>query len=343
MKKLMNTLYITRDKAYLSLDGQNIVISENNKTIAKLPLLNFESIVYFGYPGISPKLLGYLAENNIPISFLTPQGKFLARVNGEYHGNIILRKKQYLISEDEAQSIEISRNMIFGKVANQKFVLSKFSREYEKRINMECIKNVIEQLNFYLPKIKEAKDNKTLRGYEGFCAELYFSVLDNLILVNKENFYIKDRNKRPPKDNVNAMLSFLYTLLANDCSTALETVGLDPYCGFLHADRAGRISLGLDLMEELRPVVVDRFVITLINKKIINDKHFESKSTEGVYFTEEGKKIILKYWQEKKEEEIIHPFLEEKIKYGLIPYSQALLLSRHLRDDIKGYPPFLWR
>ena len=265
MKKLLNTLYITNDKAYLRLDGDDIVVEENGEIIGKVPLLNFESIVYFGYPGASPALLGYLAKNNIPISFLTPYGKFLARVNGEYHGNIVLRKEQYLISDKENRKVLIARNMIFGKVANQKFVLDKFAREYKERIETENILKASEILNTYLDKILICENSEVLRGYEGYCAEKYFSVLDDLILKNKNNFYIKDRNKRPPKDNVNAVLSFLYTLLAHDCASALETVGLDPYCGFLHTEVPGRISLALDLMEEMRPVVVDRFVISLIN------------------------------------------------------------------------------
>lgn len=342
MKKMLNVLYITRPNVYLKLDGENIVIEENNNVLAKLPLINFESIVSFGYPGASPALLGYLCEQNKPISFVTQHGRFLSRVNGEYHGNIVLRKKQYLLSESNS-SILISRNMIFGKVANQKFVLDKFMREYNKRIPIEKIKDASLELNAYLTKILECDDKETLRGYEGYCANVYFNVLDSLILQNKDVFYFKERTRRPPLDNVNATLSFLYTLLAHDCASALETVGLDPYCGFLHSDRAGRLSLALDLMEEMRPIIVDRFVISMINKQILKEKYFEKKENGAVYFTDEGKQIILKNWQERKFEEIKHPFLDEKIQYGLIPYSQALLLSRVLRNDIEEYPPFLWR
>lgn len=343
MKKLLNTLYITKPNTYLRLDGENIVIEEDENILGKLPLINFESIVYFGYPGASPKLLGYCAEKNIPICFLTKNGRFLARVNGEYHGNIILRKKQYLISEDKKQSVLIARNFIFGKVANQKFVLDKFCREYNKRIDISNIQKISNNLNEYLKKILICEDLEKLRGYEGYCATLYFSVFNDLILVNKDIFYFNERTKRPPLDNVNAMLSFLYTLLSHEVSSGLETVGLDPYCGFLHADRAGRISLALDLMEEMRPVIVDRFVITLINKQIVKETHFEKKENGAVYFTEDGKRIIIEQWQKRKTDEIIHPFLDEKINYGLIPYTQSLLLSRMLRDDIPEYPPFLWR
>lgn len=256
---------------------------------------------------------------------------------------LYLRKSQYLISEKENEKILIARNMIFGKVANQKFVLDKFAREYKKRINMDNILKVSETLNSYLEKILICENDEKLRGYEGYCAEKYFSVLDDLILKNKDNFYIKGRNKRPPKDNINATLSFLYTLLAHDCASALETVGLDPYCGFLHTDIPGRISLALDLMEEMRPVMVDRFVISLVNKQVLNEKHFEKNTSQGIQFTEEGKKIILKEWQNRKQDEINHPFLDEKIKYGLIPYTQALILSRNLRGDLVEYVPFLWR
>ena len=342
MSTIKNVIYIVSD-SYLRLDGENLIIEIDKIKKPPIPLVNIESIVLFGYHGVSPLLFGYCSEHNIPITFLTGSGRFLTRVNRDFHGGIFLRKKQYLLSENEDESILIARNMIYGKVANQKYVLKKFCREYEKRIDISQIENVVKQLNQYLEKIAKCSEKDILRGYEGNCASLYFGVLNNLILQNKEDFYIHDRNKRPPLDNVNAMLSFLYALLENDCSCALESVGLDPYCGFMHADRPGRRSLACDLMEEMRAVMVDRLVIRIINKKIIKSIHFEEKENGSIYLNNEGKQILINEWQKRKKEEITHPYLQEKIIYGLIPHKQAMLLSRTLREDIEEYPPFLWR
>lgn len=342
MGNLKNVVYVLSD-SYLRLDGENLIIEKDGEKKPPLPLINIESIILMGYHGVSPMLFGYCAEHNIPITFLTSTGRFLTRVNRDFHGGIFLRKKQYLISENKDESINIARNFIYGKVLNQRFVLRKFCREYERRIDTSKLESTIEQMNIYLEKISKCTDTGTLRGYEGNCASLYFGVLDSLILQNKDKFYIHERNKRPPLDNVNAMLSFLYALLETDCSCALESVGLDPYCGFMHSDRPGRRSLACDLMEEMRAVMVDRLVIKLINKNIIKSSYFDQKENGAVYLNEEGRKVIINEWQKRKSEEITHLYLKEKITYGMIPHKQAMLLSRTLRGDMSEYPPFIWR
>jgi CRISPR-associated protein Cas1 len=287
--------------------------------------------------------MGECAKRGIQMSFFSPYGKFLCRVTGENHGNVLLRKQQYRISDDEICSCGIARNFILGKVYNCRWSIQRTIRDHELRVDVDKCKNVTMFLSTALDKIKEQKDLDTLRGIEGECAALYFGVYNELILNQKETFIFDGRNKRPPMDEVNAMLSFGYTLLANDCAAALEGVGLDSYVGFMHRDRPGRKSLALDLMEELRPVLVDRMVLTLINNRQIRKEHFVKSESQTVRFTEEGRKKFLTAWQEHKREEITHPYLNEKISWGLVPHVQSLLLARYLRGDMDGYPPFLWK
>ncbi|PEK59717.1 subtype I-C CRISPR-associated endonuclease Cas1 [Bacillus pseudomycoides] len=343
MKKLLNTLFITQPDVYLSLDGDNIVLLKEKEKIGRLPLHNLESIVSFGYTGTSPALMGYCAEKNISLVFLTLNGRFLARVIGKSKGNVILRKKQYRISEDEVMSAKIARNFIIGKIYNNKWVIERMTRDYPLRIDVDQFKGISQHLSSIILEVRECEDLERLRGLEGQAAISYNKLFNQMILQQKEDFYFNRRSRRPPLDNVNAMLSFAYTLLANDVSSSLEGVGLDAYVGFLHRDRPGRVSLALDVMEELRGVYADKFVLSLINKKVVNKGDFLKKENGAVIMTDEARKKFLTAWQNKKQEKITHPYLGEKISWGLLPHAQALLLARYLRNDLDEYPPFLWK
>ncbi|WP_207695814.1 CRISPR-associated endonuclease cas1 [Enterococcus sp. DIV0212c] len=342
MKKLLNTLFITSSDAYMALDGENIVVKIDEKK-NRVPLHNIEAIVTSGYLGASPALMRKCAEKNIGITFLTNTGKFGSRVTGGTTGNVTLRKKQYRLSDIEAESLEIARHFIIGKLYNQRWMLERMTRENPMRVDVERFKQISGELKKYIEDIRQVGDLESLRGIEGQAANRYFLLFDQMILQQKSDFGFYGRNRRPPLDNVNAMLSLAYTLLAQECAAALETVGLDPYVGFMHQDRPGRASLALDLMEELRGVYADRFVLTLINKKMVTEKDFVKKESGAVILTDDGRRTFFQKWQEKKQEQIQHPFLGEKINWGLVPYTQALLLSRFLRDDLDGYPPFLWK
>jgi len=343
MKKLLNTLYVTQPDVYLSLDGDNIVLIKEQEKLARLPLHNLESVVAFGYTGVSPALMGYCAERNISLVFLTMNGRFLARVIGESKGNVVLRKKQYQVSEDEVLSAKIARNFLVGKIYNQKWIVERMTRDYPLRIDMAQFKAVSQQLSSVLPDVRACEDLERLRGLEGQAAVNYNRVFDQMILQQKEDFYFRGRSRRPPLDNVNAMLSLAYTLLAHDVASALEGVGLDAYVGFLHRDRPGRASLALDVMEELRGVYADKFVLSLINKKMVTNGDFLKKENGAVLLKDEARRSFLAAWQNKKQEKITHPYLGEKISWGLVPHVQALLLARYLRGDLDEYPPFLWK
>ena len=343
MRKLLNTLFITSEKATLSLRGETVCVEIDKQKVGQFPLHTLESIICFSYHGATPAFMGACAEKNVNLSFFTPYGKFLCRVVGESSGNVLLRKQQYRMSDCLEESCKVARNFILGKVYNSRWSIDRTVRDHELRIDVEKCKNVIKYLNDAMAKIRDEGNLDSLRGIEGECASLYFSIFDDLILNQKEIFIFKGRTRRPPLDEVNAMLSFGYTLLTNDCAKALEGVGLDSYVGFMHRDRPGRKSLSLDLMEELRPILVDRFVLTLINNRQIKGQHFRTSESNAIQFTDEGKKIFLAAWQEHKREEIKHPYLNEKISWGLLPHVQALLLARYIRGDIEEYPPFLWK
>lgn len=342
MKKLLNTLFITSPDAYMALDGENIVVKIDEQK-KRVPLHNIEAIVTSGYLGTSPALMRKCAEKSISITFLTSTGKFGSRVTGGTTGNVTLRKKQYRISDEESESVAIARHFIIGKLYNQRWILERMTRDNPMRVDSERFKQISGELKKYIEDIRQVDDLETLRGIEGQAANRYFLLFDQMILQQKKDFGFYGRNRRPPLDNVNALLSLAYTLLAQECAAALETVGLDPYVGFLHQDRPGRTSLALDLMEELRGIYADRFVLTLINKKMVTSNDFVKKESGAVLLTDDGRRKFFQQWQAKKAEQIQHPFLGEKINWGLVPYAQALLLSRFLRDDLDGYPPFLWK
>jgi len=348
MKKLLNTLFVMSSNRYLSLDGENVVIlskddSGNDTEIGRLPLHNLESIVTCGYTGASPAFMRACASKDISLNFMSSNGKFIARIVGEVKGNVTLRREQYRIADDVDRSINIAKNFITAKIYNSKWVIERAIRDYPLRIDTEKLKAKSVFLGNSLHMARDTQDDGQLRGIEGEAASVYFSVFDDLILQQKDGFFFKSRNKRPPLDNVNAMLSFAYTLLAGMCASALETVGLDPYVGFLHKDRPGRISLALDLMEEFRAVMADRFVLTLINKKIVNKAGFIQKENGSILMDDNTRKDFLNAWQSKKQDKIVHPFLDEKIEWGMVPYVQAILLARFIRGDIDGYPPFFWK
>ncbi len=343
MKKLLNSLFVTQPDVYLSLDGDNIVLQKEQEKLGRVPLHNLESVVSFGYTGASPALMGYCAERNISLVFHTMNGRFLARVIGESRGNVVLRKKQYRVSEDETQSAHIARNFIVGKIYNQKWMIERATRDYPMRVDVEKFKEVSQQLSAIILEVRACEDLERLRGLEGQAAISYNKLLDQMILQQKEDFYFHIRSRRPPLDNVNAMLSFAYTLLANDVASALEGVGLDAYVGFLHRDRPGRASLALDVMEELRGVYADKFVLTLINKRMVSKDDFLKKENGAVIMKDEARRSFLSEWQNKKQEKITHPYLGEKISWGLLPHVQSLLLARYLRGDLDEYPPFLWK
>lgn len=343
MKKLLNTLFVLSEDAYLTLEGENVVIKHADQESGRFPLHTLEGIISFAYPGASPALMGACAKREINLCFNTPNGRFLARTCGSANGNVLLRRTQYRVADDPVLSCRIARNMVFGKVYNSRWSVDRTLRDHAARVDAVKLQNVCGRLQAALEGISISEDLNSLRGMEGDSAAEYFSVFDDLILGDKESFFFKERNRRPPLDNVNAMLSFVYSLLANDCASALEAVGLDSYVGFLHRDRPGRVSLALDLMEELRPCAADRFVLTLINNRVVSTSDFVHSEAGSILMEDDGRKKIIKAWQERKREIIKHPYLREKVQWGLVPYVQALLLARYLRGDIDGYPPFLWK
>jgi CRISPR-associated protein Cas1 len=343
VRKLLNTLYVMTESCYLTLDGQNIVIQDGEKMLGRFPLHTLENIVCFTYKGASPALMGACAERKIGMSFFSPRGAFLARIVGKEYGNVLLRKEQYRISDDENRSIGYAKNMIAGKVFNSRWSIERTLRDHAYRVDAGKLKQISDTLYGTLPKIDGTLSVDELRGIEGKAAEQYFSVLNDMILNQKEDFFFTTRNRRPPLDNVNAVLSIAYTVLAGECANALSSVGLDPYVGFMHGDRPGRTSLALDLMEELRPVLADRFILTLINTKAIRAIHFDKQKDNAVLLNEDGRKVFFNAWQTHKKEMITHPYLKVKMEWGLVPYVQALLLARTIRGDVDEYPPFLWK
>ncbi len=343
MRQLLNTLFVTSEDIYLSLEGENVVANREGQTVARYPLHTLQSIVSFSYAGASPALMGACAQREVGLAFCSPRGKFLARVAGQAQGNVLLRRMQYRAADDPLQSCRVARNMIFGKVYNARWSVERTRRDHALRIDEVRFSTASEQLQRLLPQIMRETSLDSLRGLEGTGAAAYFSVLDEMILQGKETFFFRERSRRPPLDAFNALLSFAYALLAHDCASALESVGLDAYVGYLHRDRPGRESLALDLMEELRPCFADRFVLTLVNNRTLKASDFDFRESGAVLLTDAGRRTFLSKWQERKKEIITHPFLEEKLPWGLVPYVQSLLLARYLRGDLDEYPPFLWK
>lgn len=342
MKKLLNTLYVTLEDAYLSLDGENVVVKRKEEMVMRLPLHNLESIVAFNYVGASPALIRKCTQNRISISFFMGD-QYCGRFVGQENGNVLLRKKQYQISDTPEECLNISKNMILGKIYNEKYVLNRALRDHALQIDTDRVGHAVGLLKEAMEAVGKCTDMDQLRGYEGEAATNYFRVFNELILQNKDSFCFTGRNRRPPLDRVNALLSFSYSLLANECAGAAYSVGLDPYVGFMHRDRPGRKSLALDLMEELRSPIADRFVLTLINKRQLDAEDFEITEGGAVLMKTDSRRAVIQAWQEMRREQIMHPFLKEKISVGLIPYVQAMLLARYLRGDLNAYPPYFKR
>lgn len=343
MKKLLNTLYVTTQGAYLSREGETVLVRVEKETRLQVPIHTLAGIVCFGQVSCSPFLLGLCAERGVGVSFLTEYGRFLARVQGPVSGNVLLRREQYRWADDEEKSSSMARFFITGKIANSRTVLQRATRDHGGKAGAEAMENAAGKLRFSLTQLQPVNSLDTLRGIEGDAAGAYFSVFDHLITSQKEDFQFHERSRRPPLDNVNCLLSFVYTLLMHDVRSALETVGLDPAVGFLHRDRPGRAGLALDIMEEFRPVLADRLVLSLINLGVVKKSGFHRSETGAVLMDDDTRKSLLVAYQKRKQEEINHPFLNEKVEIGLLPFAQALLLARHVRGDLDGYPPFLWR
>ena len=343
MKQLLNTLFVTSEDAYLSLENDNVVVQRDKTVLAKIPLRSLEQILSFSYKGASPALMGQCAQTGTGLSFYTPRGRYLCSILGENNRNVLLRRSQYRFADDTDSSARFARSFVIGKIFNSRWVLERTKRDHNLRVNVERLSGQSQALSGYLKQVSGCNDVDAIRGLEGLAAKDYFYVFDDLILRSKDDFFFEQRSRRPPLDRMNALLSFSYSLLTGDCLAALQGVGLDPYVGFLHVDRPGRPSLALDLMEEFRPALADRFALTLVNLGSISAGDFEQRENGGVFLNDAGRKTVLAAWQKRKQEVITHPFLGEKMPWGLIPYVQALLLARAIRGDIDTYPPFMWK
>lgn len=343
MKQLLNTLFVTTQGAYLAKDGETVSVRIEEEVALRVPIHTLHGIVCFGRVSVSPFLMGFCAERGVGLSFLTENGRFLARVYGPVSGNILLRREQYRKSGIEAESAEVARSVVIAKIANCRTVVLRAVREKPEGSGAEALSRAANRLSWVVEELQAPRRLDVVRGHEGDAARVYFEVFDHLITEAKDSFFFRGRSRRPPLDNVNTLLSFLYTLLTHDVAGALEGVGLDPAAGYLHRDRPGRASLALDLVEELRPVLADRLAVTMINRRQVRPDGFRKTESGAVEMDEATRKEVLAAYQKRKQEEVVHPFLKERVSYGIVPHVQALLLARHLRGDLDGYPSFLWR
>lgn len=343
MKKYLNTLFVTTQGAYLFKEGETVVVTVEKEKRLQLPIHTISGIICFGQVSMSPYLMGFCAENNVAVSFLTEYGRFLARVHGETNGNVLLRRQQYRMADDRIFSAGLAKAFLTGKFANSRVVLQRALRDHSDKVDVKLLENVSKRFSTSLEQIQRDLSMDELRGIEGDCAHAYFDVFNYLIVAQREDFIFDGRNRRPPLDNVNCLLSFIYTLLVHDIRSALESVGFDSYVGFLHRDRPGRPGLALDMMEEVRAFLADRLTLSLINREQIQKKGFIKSESGAVLMDEETRKIVLVAYQKRKQEEMEHPFLKESIPVGLLFYVQALLLARYFRGDLDGYPVFIWK
>lgn len=343
MKKLLNTLFVTRQGASVVKEGENVLVRAEDEVLLRVPVHGLGGLVTFGQVWCSPQLLHLCAERGVGVSFHSENGRFLARVSGPVCGNVLLRRTQYRWADDGEKCAETARHMLTGKLANARHVLLRARRDHEGRTDADALENAARRMADCLARLPGAFGLDELRGIEGEGANAYFGAFDALITNRDEAFRFTGRSRRPPLDPVNCLLSFLYTLLMHDARSALEGVGLDPSVGFLHRDRPGRQSLALDLMEELRPVLADRVALSLVNLGQLHARDFRHEESGAVLLSDEARKQVLVAYQKRKQEEIMHPFLREKVELGLLCHVQALLLARRLRGDLDGYPAFLWR
>ena len=343
MKRHLNTLFVTTQGAYLAKEGESVIVRVEKQTRLRVPVHTLGGIVCFGNVGCSPFLMGFCAERDVSISFLSEYGRFLARVQGPVSGNVLLRREQYRRADDMTFSAQMARSVLTGKLANCRTVLQRALRDHSDKLDKDQVSQVSKQISYSLKRLQEDVPLDSMRGIEGDAAHVYFKVFDHLITSQKKDFFFQDRNRRPPLDNVNCLLSFLYTLVMHDVRSALESVGLDPAVGFLHRDRPGRPGLALDLMEEFRPFIADRLTLSLINLSQVQKKGFKKSESGAVLMDDETRKTVLVAYQKRKQDEIMHPFIEEKVTIGLLFHMQALLLARYLRGDLDGYPPFIWK
>lgn len=343
MKKHLNTLFVTTQGAYLGKDGETVAVKIEQKTVLRIPIHTLDGIVCFGSVGCSPYLMGFCAENDVAISFLTEYGKFLAMVKGPVSGNVLLRRKQFRMADKPDVSAQVAGFVLTGKIANCRTVLERSLRDHSEKMNQPLVKGVSNRLSMYIQKELQKDDLDSLRGIEGDAAHQYFSVFDEMIFQQQDAFAFSGRNRRPPTDRVNCLLSFVYTLLVHDVRSALESVGLDPAVGFLHRDRPGRPGLALDMMEEFRPFLADRLVLSMINRSQVRPDGFTIKESGAVHMDDDTRKTVLTTYQKRKQESLVHPFLNEKIQIGTLFFIQALLMARFIRGDLDGYPPFIWK
>ena len=346
MRRMLNTIYVTSEDAWLRKDGANLVVEVNGAERGRAPLHLLDGVVSFGRAGASPALLAACAEAGITVSHLAPNGRFLARVEGQRTGNVLLRRTQFRVADDPARKAVIVRGIVAAKAANQRAVVRRALRDHGEAIGTTAhaaLEAAERRLTNVARRTFVVSDVDGLRGLEGEAALVYFGVFAHLVRVDDPAFAFRGRSRRPPLDPVNALLSFLYAMLGHDCRSALEAHGLDPQVGFLHADRPGRASLALDLMEELRPVLADRLALSLVNRRQLGADDFIVEEAGGVRLTDEARKRVLVAWQERKRDELRHPFLQESMALGLVAHAQAQLLARHLRGDLDGYPAFIWK
>jgi len=343
MKKHDNTLYVTTQGAYLARQGTNVLVRVKRETRLRVPVHNLGGIVCFGNVACSPFVMGLCGKEGVAVSFLTESGRFLARVFGPQSGSVLLRRAQHRQTSDPAAAADFARMVITAKVANARAVLQRGRRDHAQQVDGRAIDAAVAQLGHILRRLGRTMPLEEARGVEGEAAQHYFQAFDHLIVKQKDQFFFRERSRRPPRDNMNALLSFLYAILTTDVAAACESVGLDPQMGFLHADRAGRPSLALDLVEELRPMVADRVALSLVNRQQVRPKGFVQGETGGVEMDAATRKEVLVAYQKRKDETIQHPFLGEKVTVGLLPHVQARLLARWLRGELDAYPPFLWK
>jgi CRISP-associated protein Cas1 len=343
VKRVLNTLYVMSQGAYLRKEGEAVAVKTGGEVKLRIPIISIGSIVCFGDTLISPALMGHCAKCGVSISYLSTYGRFLARVQGPTTGNVLLRREQYRVSDDKRLSVFIVRPIVAAKIANCRSVILRALRDHGDQMEAAQVSRAADELKSRIDGALHENDLERLRGIEGDAARIYFDIFNELIVAQKADFSFRDRNRRPPLDRVNALLSFIYTMLYHDMRSALETTGLDPAVGFLHRDRPGRMSLALDLMEEFRPFIAERLVLSLINLKQIDQKALTVSESGAVLLSDAGRKTVVAAYQRRKQDAIVHPFIGEEMHVGIVLQTQAVLLARHIRGDIDGYPAFVWK